>query len=255
MATGKAVAKVSENEVVTGQEQVPDFLKGRTGPARGSENVKAEDLVIPRLELVQALSPCLQENKPEYIEGAKAGMLFNNVTRQLYGTSVKIIPVQFRKEYIVWKSRKLGGGFIGAFSTMESAEDIRMAQDKPDDHQTNDTANFFSLLINPQTGNLEEIVVSMSITKLKVARKLNSLIRLNGGDSFSRWYTLGSGVEQNSLNQDYHNFTIASGGYVTAEQFDRAEALYEAVKSGLAVANRDDETGTDTGPISGGAEY
>lgn len=248
MATKSAVV-VKEQTAVSTVESMPDFLKARAGvPARGSENVKAEDMVIPRLELVQALSPCLVKTKPEYIEGAEPGMLFNNVTRVLYGFSVQIIPVHFKKEYIVWKLRKLGGGFVGAFSTMDSAEDIRMAQDKPDDHQTNDTANFFSLLVNPDTGNLEEIVVSMSITKLKVARKLNSLIRLNGGDSFSRWYTLGSGVEQNSLNQDYHNFTIASGGYVTADQFDRAETLYEAVKSGIAVADRseDGETGSST---------
>ncbi len=237
--TGKDVAVKPE------AENLPAFMQ-RNGPTRGSENVKAEDLVIPRIDLVQALSPCVDEtNGAAYIEGARPGMLFNNVTRELYGTSVKFIPVMFRKEYIVWKKRALGGGFVGAFSTEQYAEEQRMAQDKPDDHQVNETMNFFGLFENPVSGRMEEIVVSMAITKLKTGRKLNSLIRMNGGDSFTRYYTLSSCVEKNTLGQPYHNYAIASGSYVTQAQFDRAEILYEAVKAGTAVANRDaEETGT-----------
>ncbi len=258
------MATKSKNEVTTSNTQVaaidaevPAFLLARQNEqARGSENVGAEDLVIPRLELIQALSPCLIESESGYIDGSKPGQLFNNVTRELFGNEVQVIPVFFKKEFIVWKARKLGGGFVGAFATADAAEAARQAQEKPDDHQVNDTANFFCLKVDA-AGKMSEIVVSMAITKLKIARTWNSLIRLAGGDSFSRIYTIGTALEKNKQDQPYFNFSVKTGPFVNADQFDRAEKLYEAVKSGLAVADRTGESdaGSDGQTAPSNTEY
>jgi hypothetical protein len=271
IATAKPPAKPADKPVIDNNDtgsamvvgaaanaNVPAFLQGKVGPARGSENVTAVDLVIPRLELVQALSPCLHEGKIEYIEGAKAGMLYNNVTRELYGYSVSVIPVFFKKEFIVWVNRKKvkGGGFVGAFSSEAEAEDCLSAQEVPDNHQINDTANHFCLLVNPATGLLEEIVVSMAVTKLKVSRTWNSLVRINGGDSFSRRYTLAGVDDQNKAGEEYKNFSIKNGGWVTEDEYKRAEALYETVRTGAATINRDIEAETaDNDAGSAPAEY
>lgn len=254
MSKKENAVAVQNNAVTTTNNAVPAFLQNRSGPARGSENVGAEDLVIPRLELVQALSPCLKKNDAGYIEGIEVGMLYNNVTRQSYGQSVQVIPVFFKKEFIVWKSRKLGGGFVGAFAFNEEAESVRLSQEQPDQFQVNETANMFCLLRNPETGKLEEIVVSMAITKLKVARKWNSLIRMNEGDSFSRVYEIGTAEERNKSNEEYQNITVRALGFVTEPEFTRAENLYEAVKSGIAVVNRDND-GEDLNTVSSSTEY
>ncbi len=230
---------------------LPAFLQERAGQAaRGTEGVGMDDLVIPRLELVQSLSPCLEEGTGAYIEGAKPGMLYNNVTRELYGKSVSVIPVKFKKEYIVWKDRKKGGGFVGAFPNADEAEACMATQEAPDDHRVNDTANQFCLLVHPETFDLIEIVVSMAVTKLKVSRQWNTLIRINGGDSFSRVYELGSFLDENKAGEKFHNFTIKNVGYVNQLQFKRAEELYEVVNSGAAKMSRDEEvvqstTGSD----------
>lgn len=259
MATQKAkstsVATTDEsNAVVVAGQNLPAFLQNQ-GPARGSENVGTDDLVIPRLELVQSLSPCLDESSADYIEGAKAGMLFNNVTRQLYGNSVEVIPVYFMKEYIIWKDRKKGGGFVEAFTTMEAAESVRKSLPDADDHRTNDTANHFCLLRNPETGQLEDIVVSMAVTKLKVSRTWNSLIRLAGGDSFARVYAIGSAVETNKSNEKYHNLTVKMVGFPTEPEYRRAENLYMAISAGQVKVNRDEDAGAATGASSAPSEY
>lgn len=209
---------------------IPDYLKNQTS-ARGAENVGTEDLVIPRLELVQALSPCRKKTDPAYIQGAEEGMLYNNVTRELYGASAKVVPVYFRKEYIVWKDRQLGGGFVGAFTSLEAAKAAQNEQENPDDYRVNDTANQFCLLVK-DNGDVEEIVVSMAVTKLKTSRKWNSLIRMAGGDTFSRVYELSAVVEQNKLNQDYYNLNVKIVGFPTEPVYRRAEALYEQIKGG-----------------------
>jgi hypothetical protein len=236
-----ALAVKNEFEVVV--DSVPDFLKGKTG-SRGAENVGADDMVIPRVELVQALSPARNKKDSAYIEGAEEGMLFNNVTRHLYGESVHIVPVYYSKQYLVWKDRKSGGGgsngFRGAFALKELAE-AAITKLGEDGLEVVDTAQHFVLV--KSGGEWQEAVVSMSKSKLKVSKRWNSLVRLAGGDSFSRIYKLHSVTETNARNESYHNFGIAPVGFVSEEVYKRAESLYDTIKSGSVKVSADYDDG------------
>lgn len=245
---------VAASSAVMMSDDVPDFLKNQGGPARGSENVGADDLVIPRLELVQDLSPCRKKADPNYIEGCEEGMLYNNVTRQLYGTEALIVPVYFRKEWLIWKDRNEGGGFRGAFATQAEAEAALDHLDDADKGKCEviDTAQHFCLLIQPETGKVEEIVISMNKSKMKVSRKWNSLIRMNGGDSFARVYRISAVAEKNSKNQDFFNYMIAPAGFPTKAIYDKAEELYKAIASGAVQINREMEGSGEPGE---GGEY
>jgi hypothetical protein len=222
---------------------VPEHIK--QGTSRGNEEVSLSDVVIPRLEIAQALSPCLQKNKPEYIEGCEQGMLFNSVTRRVYGANVVVCPVFFRKEYLVWKDRKAGGGFRGAYSTLEEAN-ARIAQEEEAKYFTaNDTAQQFSLIVDQETGETEEIVISMSRTKLKVSRNWNALIRINGNDRFSRVYNVFT-VEDSTDKGDFWNYSVQTLAFTPLAVYRQAEALYNAIEAGSkrVVA---DTTGYDEG--------
>ncbi len=254
MAKEQKAEQQTGTSMVVMSEARPAWLK--TESTRGSEDVKAEDLVIPRLELVQDLSPCRKKADPAYIDGAEEGMLYNNVTRQLYGTAVLVVPVLFKKEWLIWKDRKQGGGFRGAFATKELAEEALAGLEDGEHCEAVDTAQQFCLLIQPEKGRVEEIVVSMSRSKMKVSRKWNSLIRMDGGDSFARVYRLSAVAEKNSKNQDYFNINVAMAGFPTEQIYARAEALYEQIKSGRVGINRDFEGEDDhASGESGPPEY
>lgn len=218
------------------QDQMPDFLRDRGGD-RGREEVTADDLVIPRLELVQSLSPCRKRNDPEYIEGAEEGMMYNNLTRQLFPEGLVVIPVFFKKEWILWKDRKQGGGFRGAFGSEAEAEAARRTLEDGAHCEAVDTSQFYCLALTP-SGGIEEIVISMSKSKAKIARKWNSLMRLAGGDSFSRAYRIGAVLETNANGEDYYNFSVAAAGFPTEAVYRRAEELYDAVASGRKTVDR-----------------
>ncbi len=231
---------MSNKSVVKGEENLPDFLRGHMNDNRGSEEVRAGDMVIPRIELVQSLSACRKKNDPSYIPGAEEGMLYNNITRELYGESVNVIPVYFRLEYLLWRDQKLGGGFGGSFPDVQSASDALRDMEKPDEWEVVDTNQHFVLLVK-EDGELEEAVLSLARTKAKASRKWNSLIRLNGGPRFSRVYKLTGVPEQNSAGQDYFNIAVSNVGFVTKEQFKRAEAVYDLIKSGAVSVDRSDD--------------
>jgi hypothetical protein len=239
----KELAKVEE-------AQIPDYIK--QGQDRGSEDVGMEDLVIPRLEIVQSLSPCRDKQEDAYIEGAEEGMLYNNVSRQLYGESVKIVPVIFKKQWLIWRSRKLGGGFRGAYTSMEEANEVITDLVNEDPANNNgleaiDTAQHLCLLLH-DNGRYEEIAISMSKSKMKVSRQLNSLVRMAGGDRFSRVYEIRGVSDSNDKGDKFKNLGVKQVGFPSESIYKAAEGLYEAISSGereIKVSS-DQEESTDT---------
>lgn len=255
------MAKANKNEMTTTEgtdnamvAEMPDFLRDQQGGNRGRENVGADDLVIPRLELIQDLSPARKRNDPNYIEGAEEGMLYNNVTRELYGTDVLLIPVGYVKEWLLWKDRDKGGGFGGAFASETDAKEARNLLEDGEDYEVVDTGQQFCLLVK-RDGTIEEIVVSMAKSKAKVSRKWNSLIRIANGDSFSRVYRISAVEDSNKQNQKFYNFGVAQAGFPTEAAYRKAEKMYEAISSGKVRADRTEEAGSEGANRGGDSEY
>ena len=247
MASNKSVAvKPDSGQLVLMTDTVPDYINA--GRGRGSENVEMSDIVIPRIELIQPLSPAKDKKDPAYIEGIEEGQLFNTVTRQSYGEHLSFVPVYFRKVHLLFKARKAGGGFRGSFSSAEEAEAAKRIQDSPGDHEVIECAEHFCLALNP-SGGYEEAIIAMTKTKLKVSRQLNSLVRLRGGDRFSFVYQLGS-VQQKNDKGTYWNFSVKPLGFPAQALYTEASKIYEMIASGdkvIEADHRDLDTATDDG--------
>jgi len=227
MARAKATAK---RDVAKAQDQVPAHIK--QGKARGSENVSQQDIMLPRLDIIQDLSPQHKENKPEYIEGAKVGMLFNTLTSDLYPDGVEVVPVYYDKQFLVWKSQDSGGGLKGVFSRDQQGQAEALAEELGDDHECVETPTQICILLDEDGMPVTEISVPMAKSKMKVNRQWNSLIRMNGGDRFSRVYRLTSIPDKNQQNQEYLNYKVTNAGWPGEEAYEMAEKLYEAIAGG-----------------------
>jgi len=228
-----ATSKKTEVAVAATQElaftaEAPAWMN--QGPARGSEEVKSTDMVLPRLEIVQAQSP-IKETDPEI----RDGQLFNSVTQQVIGDLAYFVPVYFRVEYLIWKDSDEGGGFFGSFNSMAAAE-VRRAEvindgENPEFIEIVDTPVQYGLLVKPGTTVGEQIVISMAKTKAKVSRKWNAMIQLAGGDRFSRVYKITTFTDENRLGKKFKNFVVQPAGYTPESVYRQAEALYEVLKT------------------------
>jgi len=227
-----------KSEVVIGRDQslataVPDYIK--QGSARGSEEVKSSDMVVPRLEIVQSQSP-IKELDPD----ARDGMLFNSVTQEIFGDIVYFIPVYFQVEYLVWKDNDQGGGFFGSFPTLEQAQERKNAAvhdgENPEFVEIVDTPVHYGLLLR-EGGSPEQIVISMAKTKSKVSRKWNAMIQIAGGDRFSRVYKISSFTDENKKGQKFKNFVVQPAGFAPEPAYREAEKVYTGLRSGLISAD------------------
>jgi len=233
--TSKQVAKKESTEIA------PDYLKN-TGLARGNEDVAQEDLLIPRLEIVQSLSPCKDKAEAGYIEGAEEGMLYNTVSRELYGKQVRVIPVMFRKEYLVFIDRKAGGGFRGSFKFRDEAvEQASVVAAEIDKKVEVVDAGVHFCLIGRKNQPLEQIAIVCTKTKLKVSRQWNSVILMGKGDRFSRTYGIEAVGEKNANGDKYLNFRIQSLGWPEEEEYNTAGALWKSLQTTNVGTTYEDE--------------
>lgn len=239
---GKNVATVNENEnmlALFGEER-PDHV---TDTGRGSEGVTVDDMSLPRLSIIQDLSPQRKKSEDAYIDGAEEGMIFNTASNKLFpNAKITVIPCFFRAEYVVWKDRNKGGGFGGAFQTEEQAREAIKQLDDAQDWDVSYTHQHFCIMVYPDhteaEPHLEDVVISMSRSQLKPSRKWNTMAQSAGGDRFSRAYTL-SVVQDKSAKGAFFNWSAKQLGFIPKHLFQKAEATYEAVKSGQRDVARD----------------
>jgi hypothetical protein len=229
------MTKTAKTEVAQTNTNVPAFVTQTAvaGTGAGNENVTSRDMQIPRLALLQDLSPEVSERKPEFIPGAKPGMLLNKMTGQLHD-QLFVINLHYTHGYTVWKKRKLGGGMFGTFSTQEEAEAALLDKNLELDHyDVMESPMHFVLLLDETGKPTMPAIIDFPSTKNRVSRAWNSLIATQG-DSFDRFawvWMLGTKIEANDQGQEYFNYRVEFLGAAPQELYEEARKIYETVKA------------------------
>jgi len=144
----------------------------------GFEGVGANDVIIPRLTILQALSPQLQKNKPEYIKGAEAGNFCDVGTGEIFGEEIELVPCFFAKVYLEWAPRSTGRGLVRNHGTDASilqrcSPDEKGRMITEDGNYIAETATYYCLNI---TAGGRRSFVPLSSTQLKAARRWMTLL-------------------------------------------------------------------------------
>jgi hypothetical protein len=200
---------------------VPAHLQ--TEAPLGNENVTSGDLAVPRLNLLQAISEEIRT-----VEGAKAGLIYNTVTGELYET-VNLINLFFLKDYAIFKKRKLGGGLEGNFPSAAEAQAHLASLSHPDDYDIVDTDKHYCLLLDEKGQPSSPVLIYMSGSKLKVSKNWNADIQLKGRntDRFAGVWNLSSVTETNKRNEAYENFDVEFMGWAGEELYAAAKQAYQ----------------------------
>jgi hypothetical protein len=134
----------------------------------------AEDLITPRLRILQTNSKQVKKQRPEYVEGAEAGMIFNTATSDLYTgeNGVVVVPCYFEKDYVEWLPVEAGGGLVKRWGKDDSFKSS-YREEKGRWHNDNtgtevvQTANYYVLTVRPETGQAAPAIITLSSTEYK----------------------------------------------------------------------------------------
>ena len=243
----------------------------------GFEKTSGKDLNVPFLAVLQSNSPQVEDEDPK---GAKAGMLFNTVTRELWPANsaddapgLPFLLCHYDTAYVEWVPRDSGGGFVGLHDP--NGEIVKKAKDASDtdfgklnlgDNDLVETIYGYGLFLNPEgTATVGFGVVSFSSTKLKPFRNwLTAIFTLKGNPkppTFAYRSILRT-VKQKNDYGTFFNFRIDPWGEnwlqsmidptVEGALLKEAFDFREMVTSGMAKADFAKERSADGAGSAGG---
>ena len=198
----------------------------------GLENVTQEDLIIPRLKLVQALSPQVQKHDGAYIEGISVGDIFNTVSNEFWSgeKGITVVPVSYRRVFLEWGPER-GGGLIATYDDpailQQCTKNERYQDILPNGNQIQTTANHYVIHITDTGYN--PVMLAMTGTQLKKSKRWNSMmasLKIKGADgrlftpaTFSHKYKL-TAVPESNDSGSWFGWNVTNLGVLEDKEVD-----------------------------------
>jgi hypothetical protein len=246
---------------------IPSFLKERAkaSAGRGVSTDQADNL-IPLVYVLQGLSPQVNKRGDAYVEGAEPGDFWirNAAVPIIKGAEGLIFqPCSFDKEWVEWIPLDDGGGFVGRFpfkavvetSAIEKGREVKgftlngrpLTQVK--DPRTNRTSlqteagndlvetRYHTGFVNFADGAIAPYVIPFKSTGHTSSRAWMGLImrKIDDGEIVPAWCYTYKLVTKHRKNKQGEWFVIEAQDHApikTEEEFNRGEALWQALKKG-----------------------
>ena len=221
----------------------------------GMGNISSEDVALPFLKLLSQLSPEI-----ESVKGAKAGMIYNTVSGEVYDgvQGIKVIPCHYERKYIEWQPRGQGSGAPIAVHPATSdimTKTFRKPGESKDyldnGNYIENTANHYVMVLD-DNGVPSPALIVLKSTQLKKSRKWNSMmmtLKMNGKNgpftppSYSHVYRLTSSKESNDKGTWYGWEVERVGPVEDATVYHSAKTFALSVKQGEVNVKHDQEEG------------
>jgi hypothetical protein len=272
-----------EKQLTTGNNAMaiaPDYLSEEDYGGAGFEGADRDSFAIPFLQVLQKMSPLVDEDSPKYIQGAKAGMFYNTVTGKLYDgkAGVQIIPCGYKRSFIQWGARDGDGGFKGEFTPEQFAAMVEnkevtllngkayvpdkdgLVNEKKSDYIA-DTRSHYVLAIDPDGGEIGMAVVSLAGTLTKASRTLMTLLqqkKVNTPTGKRTPPTFANVVRMTTVPMSndkgsWSGVKFELEGMVNERQtFEDAKEFYKNINSGKIKADHSKSDPTSNGAESAG---
>lgn len=212
--------------------------EGKDTENLGTENIHEEDILIPRVAIVQKTSKEIEEGTPRFIEGAKFLDLFNSVTRKVYGRG----PLHFvvlradRPRGVQFRPLDEGGGIIDPNVPLNDERMQFGAVDPATGKATKPLATkFYDFIVLILSGlDLSDPVANIAAfsfksTGIKAAKTLNMLITQRGPKALYKGvYEVSTAMDSNASGA-FGVYKIKNAGWLkpgspaevlAAEMFD-----------------------------------
>jgi hypothetical protein len=185
------MARVRNNQVRmdSATEQLPTTLSAEEEMlarlAQKNTKFAANEQVIPRLKILQPLSPEVQDGNNQYIDGAKPGMFYNTASGKLTPGQEGIIAVVIghQKQTIEWMPREQGGGLVKAWGADEGWKNKCDPKQRDelnpvttDGHTIDKQRSFLIFDVNVKTGEVDPSFFNFRSTGNRAANLLATML-------------------------------------------------------------------------------
>lgn len=222
------------------------------------DDTSADDIIIPRVRILQALSDELKKNSGEFIKEAEEGDILNTISKEIYKAEhgFLFIPVTRQISYIEWKDRKQGGGIVNHFGS--NPEEFLSCEENEKGQRISERGNlivktydFYGFILDSNFKAFE-VLLSMSKSQARKAKHFNTLIRQlcdpKTGKQMPEYFGVYqiNTIPESNESGSWFNYNVKFKGYTLAIPengkliYNRAKEFYDSVKSNEVVAKIED---------------
>lgn len=269
-----SVAKQEDTRAV-----VPQFMRESAG--KGTEDWSSTDYEMPRIKLIQGISPELQT-----YDGLKAGDFFHTIAEIGLGSELTVVPIHFSKRFVLWRPRPPidQGGILARaddsvhwvpadaefkvkidkkgteviWRTARTVAESRLANwgtyDPSDPNsQPAATESHVVVVALPDYPELSPVALFMQRASIGTVRRLRGKLKISGAPIYGTKFLMSSILETSSAGQ-FNNYTFTAAGFVEdQDQYETYEQMYESFKA-TGVQIRDLEQAQSDEPAGGGVD-
>ena len=245
------------NEVATAKNMAlsAELLDDMMLDAGEGAAFSADEMQIPFVRLLQALSPQLNKKKAEYIDGASSGDAFNNVTGQYWDgeQGLTVIPCYQTTKYLEFTPREMGGGFRGEINpnnpVLQQTTRSGSKEILPNGNELVKSDQHFCLIVD-EDGGFQPAVIDMKSTQLKVSRRWKTQIAMQKvtlpdgrkvtPPVFATMWKLRS-VEESNDQGSWSNWAVEKVGLVEDRSlYQEARTFRKSIEAGEVKAAPDE---------------
>lgn len=266
-----------------GLPAVPEFMQGKAG--RGTEHWGAGDYEMPRIKLLQGISPELTD-----YDGLKAGMFWHTIAEMSLGEVLTITPLLFSTRFVLWCPRPPvdQGGILaraddgvhweppnasftvkidrqGNTTTWKTAETVAKSglaafgTSNPNDPKSPPAATECEVIVVAieEYPELSPVALMMQRSALPIARRLKGKLKVSQAPMYGTKFKMTS-FDDEGAGGKFKNFRFTADGFVEDKKlFDSYEAMFENFeREGVKIKdleNAQDETPTGTSAAAAAA--
>ena len=216
----------------------------------GKDAIDTADLIIPRVALMQGISPAVMAGE------AENGHFFHTINEQDLGDSLELVCLLYRKQVTLWNPLHMGGGVIARASdgkTWDADFDVQIApykdfpkklvnyKAKKGDHVGTANVPGSGLIAwgsadpeNEDSGpaatvshvfmfralnylGLGPFIIFLQRSAEPVAKQLLTKIRLDNAPIYGQVFSASKVTATNGAGQEYNQYKFTKNGYVQDE--------------------------------------
>lgn len=209
-------------------------------------NADSDSFAIPFLTILQSNSPQCDEDDAAYIEGAKKGLIYNTVNREMY-KEIDVFPCFFSRQFIEWIQRKDGGGLVAKHNPEDHPHyeiteiDGKFVWLMENGHTLVDSRQHYVLYRVEGVETWSPALMTLASSQIKNSKRLMTVMgegRRNGRLFAFPFTTKGESNDKGS----WSGWDFGEGRNVVddAELLAQAKEFQESVKSGAVTVEGED---------------
>ena len=169
------LAPVEQKSNLPATDDLEALMRQHAG--EGLDTIGVDDLLIPRLTILQGMSPQIAQGRPEFDPNARAGQIYDVGMKEGYPDGITVVFAYSTRAWNEWAPRHTGRGIVQRHDSPLILQNCKPGENGqptlPNGNTIVDTMEFYLLNLSARG---RKSFIPMTSTQIKEAKRINNYV-------------------------------------------------------------------------------